>query len=144
MSSKLAPLLTFVVLLTACRPVTQEEYTEPAVDFKADSIVLETAAHIPQEQLEGYDLVWSDAETDRAVYIKRDYTPTVNIQVGCECLLNDMTVTVTDIDEQGVYLSLGDNLAMHGISGSPITYQGVPFAFVSRATSVSDIYAVFY
>ena len=116
----------------------------PHSELVVDSLVLETAAHIPQDQFPDYQLVWSDEETDRAVYIRINYEPQTTIVVGDECLLGAIPVTVTDTDSQGVYLSLGDTFAEHGMSGTPVTYNGIPFAFVSRATSVNSVYAVFY
>ena len=148
LSSKLLVTLLLCVLMCGCKPVGEPPVAETeevsVTTFSSDSLVLETAAHIPEEQFLNYTLVWRDEETDRAVYIKNNYVPHTEVPIGAECFLGDIPVTVISIDAQGVELSLGNEFAKHGMSGAPITYDGIPFAFVSKATSLNSVYAVFY
>lgn len=145
--------IVFLVMLIAALIVyiisildsSEGEEATPSSTAEPSSIVFETVAHIPEGSFPDYTLVWSDIETDRAVYIKNDYTPTVIVAEGDIVTFNDIICTVSSTDEQGFELMLpADTLAAYGMSGSVVTFNGVPIAMVSKATSVNSVYAVYY
>ena len=136
------------LLLSVNKPYTYEEVEgveDTAEKFEADSIVLETAAHIPAEQFAYYTKVWEDKETDRAVYIKNDYKPYTVINSGETVMFSDVACTIVDTDEQGFTIELpGNAIAQKGMSGSIVYYHDTPVGFISKAQGPSQIYVVLF
>lgn len=136
-------ILVCTLLFTACNSevITDEEVTE----FTPSSIVFETVAHIPETKFPNYTRVWYDTETDRAVYVINDYVPTPIVSIGDTVVFSNIECEVISTDEQGFEVQLPDNtLAAYGMSGSQVLYNNTPIALVSRATSVTTVYAVYY
>lgn len=136
------------LLLSVNKPYTYvevEKVEDTTEKFEADSIVLETAAHIPAESFAYYTKVWEDKETDRAVYIKDDYKPSTVINSGETAVFSGVSCTIIDTDEQGFTIELpGSGIAQKGMSGSIVYYHDTPVGFISKAKSPSRIYVVLF
>lgn len=107
-------------------------------------LTFETAAHIPQQDFPGYIRVWHDVDTDRAIYVKQDYKPSVSVIIGDPVSFEGGTGTIVSRDEQGMTIHLTDCYADYGMSCRTIYYFDFPIAFISRAVSVDEIYVVFF
>ena len=112
--------------------------------FLADTLYMETAAHISSSEFPEYTLIWFDEITDRALYIKNDYKPKTFIPIGSIVTFGEYHGLVTDFDEQGIIIEIQEVNAGHGMSGTAVAYNGVNFGFISRALSTRDVYVVFY
>lgn len=113
-------------------------------DVSADSICFVTAAHLPTSYFPNATCVWSDTNTDRAVYVKNDYTPTTEVIIGSRVTFGEYKGTITSYDDQGIVIKLEGSLAKHGMSGTPVYYNDTPVAFISKALDVDIVYAVFF
>ena len=154
MKQKLITMLVVLCIAGACfisviiedklNKVKASAYTSEEEPISYSSVVFETVAHIPSYKFPEYTLVWSDEELDRAVYIKKDYIPTPIVEAGDIVQLNEQQCVVMEVYEQGFELQLPeDSVAVYGLSGTYIYYNGVPIAMVSKATDVKTIYAVY-
>lgn len=137
-------LVALIAVCVVCVTVFPRESSADNV-MRYSSIVFETVAHIPETEFPEYTQVWSDTNTDRAVYIKNNYEPAQIVIEGDRVSFNNIEAEVISTDLQGFEISLGENqLAEYGMSGSIVEFNGTPIALVSRATSVSTIYCVYY
>ena len=143
--------LIFLVLIELCavallfcpHETTPSYINEEEVVVQTSNIMFETVAHLPEEDFPNCTLVWSDTINDRAVYVRNDYVPTTSLKVGDMVSFNDIDCNVVDIDEQGIAIQLPNGrLAAHGMSGSQVTYNGVPVALVSKALDADIIYCI--
>lgn len=143
--------VTLLALASMCalavlfyNPETTPSYiSKEDTNVQTSSIMFETVAHLPEENFPDCTLVWSDTETDRAVYVYNNYKPLTSLQVGDIVTFNSMDCEVVDIDEQGISIQLPNGqLAAHGMSGSQVTYNGTPVALVSKALDINIIYCI--
>lgn len=132
-------IITIIIICTGVKG--NDEVKEP---IQPSSLTFETVAHIDPASYPDYELVWSDTKTDRAVYIKKDYVPKPVCKIGDTVSFNGLVCNVISVDEQGIEISLPDNVTVaYGMSGSVVTLKGIPVAVISRATSLITAYAVY-
>lgn len=153
MSSRRANICLLILMLLiyveavmglAAMCINRNVHAAKSEDVSVDSICFVTAAHLPTSNFPNATCVWSDTNTDRAVYVKNDYTPTTEVTVGSRVTFGEYKGTIASYDDQGIVIKLEGSLAKHGMSGTPVYYNDTPVAFISKALDVDIVYAVFF
>lgn len=106
------------------------------------SRTLVTAAHLGE--IEGYECVFVDEDTDYAVYIQKNYIAN-GLSVGDVVSLVGTTGTVGSVS--GAEFSVVvDNVSkiVPGVSGEPVYFDSVPVGFISGWNGKGAIRCIFY
>lgn len=124
-----------------CVPLYYKTVTKPVNE---SPVVFVTAAHIPQEQMTGYKLLYADEDRDTAYYLNTNYTYTLP-NVGDDVSINGIAGTVKSVKEDvGFYVTVSDNSHVYkGISGARVLDKnGDAIGFVSSSKKSGEIYCI--
>lgn len=124
--------LTIPVWLNSCKESTS-----------ADMIYI-TAAHIPEDSIVGYTLMYKDTSRDTAYYLKDDYQYSYP-EIGDVVFFGNTKGVVTGIkDGVGFYVKPDDSSAVYkGMSGARVrNSRGEEIAFISSSKSVDKLLCV--
>ena len=133
------PLVLYILHHNVKTESTEEIEPEPTPVFEYDSdLIYVTAAHINHNSFEGYTRIYYDTDLDRAVYIKDDYTPKLDIPLGSTLYMGDTPATLMEMFTDGFIIQI-EPLVEHGMSGSRVTYEGIPIGYVSKAEGLHEI-----
>ena len=125
-------LLICLVTVFCCVAVTQKEN---------DSQIFITAAHIPESEFPGYQLIYKDEELDKAYYLDLNYTPNqlregAIVNYGVVHSSSKQTFLVEPYDA---------SIVTKGLSGSIVTDRlGNPVGFVSSLVTGGYLECVYY
>lgn len=116
------------------------------VGQSADQATLVTAAHIPESELQDYDLIYTDYDKDIAIYRSLKHTvpkPEVNEKVT---ITGGITGIVSEVDDTGFTIRVDDfNEIVYGQSGVSVTDSiGHYIGFISYLSGKSEVYCISY
>lgn len=114
----------------------------PSNQFSPNYRVLVTANHIAYVQ--GYTKVYEDPETDYSIYVDADYQGQ-KIAVGATVHFCGTTGEVQTVTAYYIDIAVADTeKILPGVSGSTVTYNNIPIAFVSGWNGEGAVRAYFY
>lgn len=101
-----------------------------------------TAAHLGE--IEGYTCVWSDPDTDYAIYVAEDYIAT-SLKVGDKVSLAHTTGKVDTVSNEEFSVVVDDIAKIvPGVSGTPVCLEDVPVGFISGWNGSGALRCIFY
>lgn len=129
--------LTVIVVGAFCLLSGEEGTVLPTT-----SRTLVTAAHLGD--IEGYERVWVDEETDFAVYIKTDYVAG-GLSLGDIVSVAGTTAVVKDVSNQEFFVEVENtSKIVPGVSGYPVYLDGTPIGFISGWSGTGTLRCIFY
>ena len=104
--------------------------------------VVVSAAHL--ESIDGYTQVYSDSETDYAVYVNDDYRATT-LSIGDKVTLADTTGIVVSVYAKEFAVDV-DNISkiVPGVSGDPVYCRSNSVGFISGWNGEGALRCIFY
>jgi hypothetical protein len=104
-----------------------------------------TAAHISPTYFPDYTLLYTDDETDTAVYLNNTYEPE-QLDIGSYVTVTDtLNGKVIETTDSSFYIECNDPLQIsYGLSGHPVTYSGREVGFVSSLEPGQKLKCVYY
>lgn len=135
---KVVSLIFGIVCTVVAVPVYMNSCKESA---SADMIFI-TAAHIPEESIVGYTLMYKDTSRDTAYYLKDDYRYSYP-DIGDTVYFGNTKGVVTDIKEGVGFYVKPRGEVYKGMSGARVRdSHGDDIAFISSAKSADKILCV--